>query len=141
MAKAYQSLVDRIYERDPQDSALNNLLSDFDDVACDVPKTELSRSTSQKRGRKGKPTYGSALNESQTDRRQAAKATGKKATLAGQYVRRSFTFRPDQIERVEQVAAMLGLSQNDLIRWFTDMGIEAVEQGTRPPVAEEVRHR
>lgn len=35
---------------------------------------------------------------------------------------------------------MLGLSQNDLIRWFTDMGIEAVEQGKWPPVAEEVRH-
>jgi hypothetical protein len=128
-------------ERDPQDDALNSLLSDFNDVASEALKTESSRSTSQKRGRKGKPTYRSALSESQTDRRQAAKATGKKATLAGQYVRRSFTFRPDQLESVEQVAVMLGLSQNDLIRWFTDMGIETVEQGTRPPVAEEVRHR
>ena len=36
---------------------------------------------------------------------------------------------------------MLGLSQNDLVRWFADMGIDAVGQGTRPPVAEEVRHR
>lgn len=128
-------------ERDSQDDAMSDLFNDFDDVANEAPKTEPTRSTSQKRGRKGKPAYRSALNESQTNRRQAAQATGKKATVAGQYIRRSFTFRPDQLESVEQVATMLGLSQNDLIRWFTDMGIEAVEQGTRPPVAEEVRHR
>ncbi len=128
-------------KRYPQDDDLSNLLSDFDDVASEAPKMTPSRSTSQKQGRRGKPAYRSALGESQTDRRQAAKATGKKATVAGQYVRRSFTFRPDQLEGVEQVATRLGLSQNDLIRWFTDMGIEAVEQGVRPPVTEEVRHR
>lgn len=128
-------------EQDSPDDALSDLLSDFDDVASETPKTEPSGNTSQKRSRRGKPTYRSALNESQTNRRQAAKATGKKATVAGQYIRRSFTFRPDQLESVEQLAAQLGLSQNDLIRWFTDMGIEAVGQGTRPPVAEEVRHR
>lgn len=128
-------------ERDSQDDAFNDLLSDFDDVAAEPPKSEPTRQTSRKRGRKGQPVYRSALSESKTDRRQAAKATGKKATVAGQYIRRSFTFRPDQLESVEQMAAMLGLSQNDLIRWFTDMGVEAVEQGTRPPVAEEVRHR
>lgn len=128
-------------EQNPQDDALSDLLSDFDNVASEPPKTEPSRNTSQKRGRKGKPTYRSALNESQTNRRQAAKATGKKATITGQYIRRSFTFRPDQLESVEQVAAQFGLSQNDLIRWFTDMGIESIEQGARPPVAEEARHR
>lgn len=106
-----------------------------------LPKQNQLAAHRKKRGRKGKPAYRSALNESQTNRRQAAQATGKKATVAGQYIRRSFTFRPDQLESVEQVATMLGLSQNDLVRWFTDMGIEAVEQGTRPPVAEEVRHR
>lgn len=127
--------------RDSQDDAMSDLFNDFDDVAGEAPKTESTRSISQKRGQKGKATYRSALNESQTNRRQAAQATGKKATVAGQYIRRSFTFRPDQLEGVEQVATMLGLSQNDLIRWFTDMGIEAVERGTRPPVAEEVRHR
>ncbi len=128
-------------EPESQDDAFSDLLSDFDDVAAEAPKTVPLPRAPQKRGRKGQPAYRSALGESKTDRRQAAKATGKKATVAGQYVRRSFTFRPDQLESVEQVASMLGLSQNDLIRWFTDMGIEAVEQGTRPPVAEEVRHR
>jgi hypothetical protein len=128
-------------ERDSQDNALSSLLSDFDAAAGEAPKTEPSRRPSPKRGRRGQPVYRSALDESQTDRRQAAQATGKKATVAGQYLRRSFTFRPDQLESVEQMATLLGLSQNDLVRWFTDMGIEAVEQGERPPVAEEVRHR
>ncbi len=128
-------------ERDSQDDAMNNLFSDFDDVAGGTSKAEPTSSTPRKRSRKGKPTYRSALTESQTDRRRAAQATGKKATVAGQYIRRSFTFRPDQLESIEQMASMLGLSQNDLVRWFTDMGIEAVELGTQPPVAEEVRHR
>lgn len=127
--------------RGSQDDALSDLLSDFDDVAGEAPKAEPARHTTPKRGRKGAPLYRSALGESQTDRRQAAQATGKKATVAGQYIRRSFTFRPDQLASIEQLAAMLGLSQNDLVRWFADMGIDAVGQGTRPPVAEEVRHR
>jgi hypothetical protein len=35
----------------------------------------------------------------------------------------------------------LGLSQNDLVRWFTDMGIKAIEQGKEPPLAEVVRKK
>ena len=128
-------------ERSSQDDALDELLNDFDDVASTDSNTTSSRRSSRKQGRKGGPDYRSALNESQTNRRRTAQATGKKATVAGQYIRRSFTFRPDQLELIEQVATTLGLSQNDLIRWFTDMGIEAVELGTMPPVAEEVRHR
>jgi hypothetical protein len=119
---------------------LSDLLSAFDEVAG-AEKPESPRTTTPKRGRTRQPAYRSALVEGQTNRRQTAQATGKKATLAGQYVRRSFTFRPDQLEGIEQTAVMLGLSQNDLIRWFTDLGLEAVEQGARPPVAEEVRHR
>ena len=127
-------------EHDFQDDELDSLLSDFDDVVNEPPSRPAQRAP-QKRERKGKPVYRSALNESRTNRRQAAKATGKKATVAGQYIRRSFTYRPDQLESIEYLASVLGLSQNDLVRWFTDMGIEAVEQGVRPPVAEEVRHR
>lgn len=128
-------------KRDSQDDALGDLLNDFDNVAGEKPVEKPLRSTPQRRGGKGQPAYRSALNESQTDRRQAAQATGKKATVAGQYVRRSFTFRPDQLASIEQIAVKLGLSQNDLVRWFTDMGIDLVGQGERPPIAEEVRHR
>jgi hypothetical protein len=120
---------------------LHNLLADFDEVADDKPAATASESARPAGRRKGKRVYRSALDEAQTNRRQMAQATGKKATLAGQYVRRSFTFRPDQLERIEQTASQLGLSQNDLLRWFTDIGIEAVAQGERPPLAEEIRRK
>ena len=118
---------------------LDDLFDDFDQEVKKPapPAKKASRQSSKPSGR----NYRSALDERRTNRRDIAKATGKKASVAGQYVRRSFTFRPDQLESIEHLAGELGLSQNDLVRWFTDMGIEAVEQGERPPVAEEVRHR
>ncbi len=124
-----------------ESDGLTDLLSDFDNVSREETDEKPISPPASKRSKRGRPAYRSALSEGHTDRRQVAQATGKKATVAGQYVRRSFTFRPDQLERVEQVATQLGLSQNDLLRWFTDMGIEAVEHGEKPPVAEEVRHR
>ena len=118
---------------------LSDLLNDFDAVAnAKSAETPSSPSTSKKRSR---PTFRSGLAESQTDRRQVAKATGKKSSVAGKYIRRSFTFRPDQLDAVDSLAAQVGLSKNDLVRWFIDMGIEAVNNGDRPPVAAEIRHR
>lgn len=115
---------------------LDDLFDDFDqEVEKKPPKP--SRQSTKSSGR----NYRSALDERRTNRRDIAKATGKKASVAGQYIRRSFTFRPDQLESIGHLAEELGLSQNDLVRWFTDMGIESVEEGVRPPVAEEVRHR
>ena len=125
-----------------QDDALQNLFDDFEEVAGEsggAVHAAVGRSGRGSRSRR--PAYRSALNESQTDRRATARVTGKKATDAGQYIRRSFTFRPDQLASIEQLAGQLGLSQNDLVRWFVDMGVEAVAGGERPPVAEEVRHR
>lgn len=117
---------------------LGDLFDDFDQEVKKQPRQ--SRPPRQSSGASDR-NYRSALDERRTNRRDIAKATGKKASVAGQYVRRSFTFRPDQLESIEYLAGQLGLSQNDMVRWFTDMGVEAVEQGTRPPVAEDVRHR
>jgi hypothetical protein len=117
---------------------LGDLFDDFDQEVKKQPRQPRApRKTSGSSDR----GYRSALDERRTNRRDIAKATGKKASVAGQYVRRSFTYRPDQLESIEYLAGELGLSQNDLMRWFTDMGVEAVEQGIRPPVAEDVRHR
>jgi hypothetical protein len=120
---------------------LSDLLDDFDTVSGTAAKTDSGRTGSARRSRPGPGGYRSALDEAHTDRRRTAQATGKKATVAGQYVRRSFTFRPDQLQEIERVAAQLSLSQNDLIRWFTDLGLETVAQGKHPPIATEVRHR
>lgn len=128
-------------QSDPSKNALADLLSDFETVSGGETADKTSRSDAARRSKRGRPAYRSALSEGRTDRRQVAQATGKRATVAGQYIRRSFTFRPDQLEDIERVASGLGLSQNDLIRWFTDMGVEAVDKGEMPPVSEEVRHR
>ncbi|MGB1253993.1 MAG: hypothetical protein ACPG8W_25515 [Candidatus Promineifilaceae bacterium] len=118
---------------------LGDLLNDFDEVASSrsAEKTS-SASTDRKRS---KSAFRSGLAESKTDRRQAAKATGKKSSVAGKYIRRSFTFRPDQLDQIDSLAAQVGLSKNDLVRWFIDMGVEAVNDGELPPVAAEIRHR
>lgn len=113
----------------------------FDDFDQEVKKQPRQTRPPRQSGGSSDRGYRSALDERRTNRRDIAKATGKKASVAGQYVRRSFTYRPDQLESIEYLAGELGLSQNDLMRWFTDMGVEAVGQGVRPPVAEDVRHR
>jgi hypothetical protein len=123
---------------DPND-ALNDLLSDFDDVADS--STGKPKQSPVRRSRQQGNVYRSALSESQTDRRHTARATGKRSSVAGKYIRRSFTFRPDQLDDIDEVSGKLGLSKNDLIRWFVDMGIESVGQGELPPISEEVRHR
>jgi len=124
-------------DQEAQDQGLSDLFDEFDQRADAEPAVP-----EKKPGRKRSPkVYRSALDEMQTGRRSAARATGKKASVAGNYIRRSFTYRPDQLDRIEDFAQELGLSKNDLMRWFTDMGIEAVEQGERPPMAEEVRRK
>ena len=119
-------------------SELDNLFEEFDQVA---KQDKPARPPASKNSRSSSRRYRSALEEQQTDRRKTAKATGRKASVAGQYMRRSFTFRPEQLEEIEAWANELGLSQNDLIRWFVDMGIEAVVNGEEPPLKQEVRHR
>lgn len=126
---------------DDKGDPLQDLFSDFEDIAGGTPSAAPSETPARKSGRRGRPSYRSALDESRTNRRSAAKVTGKKATVAGQYMRRSFTFRPDQLDSIDEVASQLGLSKNDLMRWFVDMGLDAVAQGEEPPISEEIRHR
>ena len=119
---------------DSQDP-LQDLWDEYDELDSQPESQPTTRSSSTSRN------YRSALGEARTDVGKAARATGKRSTVAGQYLRRSFTYRPDQIENIDQLATHLNLSKNDLVRWFVDMGIEAVMNGATPPIYEEVRHR
>jgi len=123
------------------DEGLQKLMDDVAGVTSGTSGSKTTSRSAQSRGGRGGRSYRSGLSEGQTDRRKTAKATGKKSVVAGQYIRRSFTFRPDQLDSVDQLSSLLGLSKNDLLRWFVDMGVEAVNQGEQPPVREEVRHR
>ena len=124
-------------EQDKQDQGLSDLFDEFDQRA----EAEPTPPEKKPRRKRSPRVYRSALDEMQTDRAGVARATGKRASVAGNYIRRSFTYRPDQLDSIETIAEKLGLSKNDLMRWFTDMGIEAVEEGERPPLAEEVRRK
>lgn len=123
-----------------RETKLSNLFDDFDQQASTGASTPTSSAKISKGSRRGS-AYRSALDERQTSQLEIARAVGKKASVAGKYLRRSFTFRPDQLEVIEKMAAQLGLSQNDLMRWFTDLGIEAVTLGERPLVTEEIRRK
>ena len=60
------------------------------------------------------------------------KTTVKDSRRAGQYVRMTYTFYPDQIDEFEDIAQRLGVSRMELARWFFDLGIKAVNEGQRP---------
>lgn len=123
-----------------QDSGLNSLFNDFDrevGAKASAPKTQTRPAGGFPKGQ----VYRSALDERETGRLDIARATGKKASVAGRYLRRSFTYRPEQLEVIERIAEQLSLSQNDLVRWFTDLGIDAVARGERPLVTEEIRRK
>ena len=76
------------------------------------------------------------------NRRAAAKATGKKdGTWAGEYYRRSFPIHPDTLEEMATWSGKLGISQNDLVRWFIDHGLDALKKGERPAIEDVVVRR
>lgn len=65
--------------------------------------------------------------------------TGRKATgssvQAGQYVRRTFTFREEQLARIRSLAAEWDVSENDVARWLIDVGLAEVGDGRQPEIA------
>lgn len=63
-----------------------------------------------------------------------AKATNKESLMAGQYIRRTFTYPPSQLEAITQIAKELHMSENNIVRWFNDHMIQAYRQGLRPEI-------
>ena len=64
--------------------------------------------------------------------RKPAKATKKKWVVAGRYMRRMFTFRPDQLDELEHIAEELNMSKAATVRWLVDSGIAGFRDGDRP---------
>ena len=56
--------------------------------------------------------------------------------VAGQYIRRTFTFTPGQLARIKEIARELHISETGIARWLIDEGLEQWEQGVRPEVEE-----
>jgi len=82
-------------------------------------------------GRKGRPLKNPMEGVSGRAVRRASGST----VQAGQYIRRTFTFREAQLAEIRARAAEWGESENDVARWLIDVGLEEVAAGRAPDVA------
>lgn len=65
---------------------------------------------------------------------QSVRRAAGSSTQAGQYVRRTFTFREEQLARLRALAAEWEVSENDAARWLIDIALKEVGGGRRPEV-------
>ncbi|MGD2078057.1 MAG: hypothetical protein PVH18_06720 [Chloroflexota bacterium] len=94
----------------------------------DEPQPKKPR---RKRARVG--DFGNPLdNVSTTDKAKAVDSS----LVAGQYIRRTFTFTPGQLARIKEIARELHISETGIARWLIDQGLDQWEQGVRPEVEE-----
>lgn len=64
-----------------------------------------------------------------------AKAVGS-SLVAGQYIRRTFTFTPGQLQRIKAVARELHIAETGIARWLIDVGLQEWDKGVRPELEE-----
>lgn len=64
-----------------------------------------------------------------------ARAVGS-SLVAGQYIRRTFTFTPGQLRRIKEIARELHIAETGIARWLIDVGLQAWEEGERPELEE-----
>lgn len=64
---------------------------------------------------------------------ETGRAVGS-SLVAGQYIRRTFTFTPGQLRRVKEIALELHISETAIARWLIDEGLLQWERGVRPEV-------
>jgi hypothetical protein len=69
---------------------------------------------------------------STTDKARAVESS----LVAGQYIRRTFTFTPVQLAKIKAIARELHISETGIARWLIDQGLGQWEQGVRPEVEE-----
>jgi hypothetical protein len=67
--------------------------------------------------------------------RDKAQAVGS-SLVAGQYIRRTFTFTPGQLERIKGIARALHIPETSVARWLIDEGLAQWEKGIRPELEE-----
>lgn len=63
------------------------------------------------------------------------------SSQAGQYDRKTLTFRPEVIARVREIGQRERVGLLAMFRWLVDMGLEAYDRGERPEPAEPLIHQ
>lgn len=112
----------------------------LDDIEEEI-ETDTRLETTKPKGKISKRKQFNLPMGSARGRVQAAKAMGTESTVAGQYIRRTFTFRPEQLDEINRLALEFGISGNDLARWAIDLMLDAVAGGDAPPTEEVVVRR
>jgi hypothetical protein len=98
--------------------------------AMDEPET--AQPIKKKRPKLGE--FGNPLAEvSVTDKARAVDSS----LVAGQYIRRTFTFTPGQLARIKAIARELHISETGIARWLIDEGLGQWQEGVRPEVEEQ----
>ena len=78
--------------------------------------------------------YRSALGE--LGRKSTAKVSGQDSLIAGQYIRKTFTLRPDQIEDIRKLSRKWRVAETDVVRWMVDVALTAAAKGQKPKLKE-----
>jgi hypothetical protein len=96
-----------------------------------MPEPERPKLKDAVQGKKG--SFKNPLDE--VSARDKAQAVGS-SLIAGQYIRRTFTFTPGQLQRVKEIARTLHIPETSVARWLMDEGLAQWEKGTRPELEE-----
>jgi len=96
----------------------------------------MPESEPEQRQKKRRPKVGDFVNPldevAATDKAKAVDSS----LVAGQYIRRTFTFTPRQLVRIKEIARELHISETGIARWLIDEGLAQWERGVRPEVEE-----
>ena len=113
------------------DKKFDNPLDEMASLPDPEPEPEPAKLRSKSRPRLG--DFENPLDDVST--RDKAQSVGS-SLVAGQYIRRTFTFTPGQLEQIKEIARELHISETGIARWLIDVGLTAWNNGLRLEVEE-----
>lgn len=102
------------------------------EIMTGLPDPEVRQSKGGRSGRKR--DFDNPLDTISS--RDKAQAVGS-SLVAGQYIRRTFTYTPGQLERIKEIARKLHIPETSVARWLLDEGLSQWDRGARPEMEEQ----
>jgi hypothetical protein len=100
-------------------------------IMSGLPDPEPPPDKSSKQPKKQK--FGNPLDT--VSMRDKAQSVGS-SLIAGQYIRRTFTYTPGQLARIKEIARELHIPETSIARWLLDEGLAQWDRGVRPELEE-----
>jgi hypothetical protein len=114
--------------------AKKSFSADFLDQLGDEPE-ETPRPAARRGGKK--PDFANPTRSMGRGTVQRARG-GKDTTKAGQYMRKTITLLPEQVDYIKELAEQDDVGILAFYRWLVDQGLLAYERGERPTPEREV---